>query len=399
MNLIKNFRKQLTNKVIPHSLIILLLLVSCNNKKNTATIRGNIRNTGHDVIYIDNVDLYETSPLDTIKIRSNGKFRIRIKTGEPGFYQLRLPDNHAVNLLVQPGEEISFTADGKKLLYSASVSGSPGSRQIIQLNKNLAKTVHRLDSIRERYAGLSASPGTDHPRHSLSLAYDSTFNSHYKYSVAFVLYNYNSLASIMALFQKTSSDEYVFNKVRDLQYFKIVADSLSKLYPDLHYVKALKENYKRLYGQYQTQRIMSMSKDITYTVPDIALPSITGDTIRLSDLKGKYVLLSFWASWNEKSISNNLKMKPVYEKFRKKGFEIYQVSFDKSYESWERSIRYDELPWIHVCDTSFPASRIASTYNIRHLPANFLISKDYEEVLAKNISPDRLQTRLSELLN
>ena len=89
----------------------------------------------------------------------------------------------------------------------------------------------------------------------------------------------------------------------------------------------------------------------------------------LKSLTGKFVLLSFWASSDRACVSQNLELKKIYEKYKKQGFEIFQVSFDNSPESWKKSVDYDELPWISVIDDTYPNSVVAGNYNVNQLPA------------------------------
>jgi len=142
-----------------------------------------------------------------------------------------------------------------------------------------------------------------------------------------------------------------------------------------------------------------MAKPENYVLPEISLPDIKGDTLSLVSLKGSYVLLSFWASWNKASIDANLKFKDVYKKYHKKGFEIYQVSFDKSVRQWQNAVGFDELPWISVNDSSFPNSVIARNYNVNELPWNYLIDKNMINIIGKNITANELNKKLSELFN
>jgi peroxiredoxin len=125
---------------------------------------------------------------------------------------------------------------------------------------------------------------------------------------------------------------------------------------------------------------------------------MAGDTVNLSDFHGKYVLLCFWASGDQNSVSQNLELKKVYPAFRKKGFEIVQVSLDNSTDIWRKAVRYDELPWVSLIDTRYPNSIIAGNYNITSLPTNYLISKDNVTILAKNLTPAELRDKLNDLL-
>ena len=151
---------------------------------------------------------------------------------------------------------------------------------------------------------------------------------------------------------------------------------------------------QELYNQ-QLSDIVSRSES---TTPDIRLPDLNGDTISLSSLKGKVVLLSFWASWNEESVSQNVQLKNLYQKYKARGFEIFQVSLDSELESWIRAIQFDELPWINVSDLSYPESYTARIYNIRELPTSYLINREGQIVL-KNNNINTLNIMIPNLLD
>ena len=89
----------------------------------------------------------------------------------------------------------------------------------------------------------------------------------------------------------------------------------------------------------------------------------------------------------------------THEKYHKKGFEVYQVSFDKSVKQWHYTVRFDQLPWINVNDSSFPNSEVARYYNVSNLPCNYLIDKSMVTILGKNLTSNELDKKLSELLN
>ena len=144
---------------------------------------------------------------------------------------------------------------------------------------------------------------------------------------------------------------------------------------------------------------MEMADTVKTGLPAVELKDLNGTVRKLSSLKGKYVLLTFWASWNEDCVEQNLLLKEVYQRYYRQNFEIMQVSFDNSQEEWKHAIRFDELPWLSVIDPTFPRSAIAVNFNVQSLPSNYLIDKDNASILAKDISPDQLLVKLSELLN
>ena len=109
-------------------------------------------------------------------------------------------------------------------------------------------------------------------------------------------------------------------------------------------------------------------------------------------------MLSFWASWNEGSVNLNQEIKRLYEKYHDSGLEVYQVSFDSELSDWMRGIAFDELPWIHVSELSYPKSAVAMTYNVSELPAYFLIDRQ-GKIVGKNIDYILLDRQIAALIN
>ena len=133
-------------------------------------------------------------------------------------------------------------------------------------------------------------------------------------------------------------------------------------------------------------------------LPDIALPTTRGDTLRLSDLKGKLVLLDFWASWCVPCRVANKGLGKIYEKFRDKGFEIYSVSLDEDREDWIKAIRKDKIEWLQVIDDGGWEARTAIEWNISALPTSYLINQE-GRIIAMDLEGKALEKLLKELLD
>ena len=131
--------------------------------------------------------------------------------------------------------------------------------------------------------------------------------------------------------------------------------------------------------------------------PEIALPSPKGDTIKLSSTRGKYVLLDFWASWCSPCREANPELVRLYQKFKSKGFEIFQVSLDKSKDAWVKAIRDDKLNWIQVLDLKYWQSSAAQLYYVESIPTSFLLDKD-GTIIGRNLSGIPLEDKLEELM-
>jgi peroxiredoxin len=374
-------------------LLALFMAIACTNP--SSKIKGRILDSKGKLLYFEHVDASLTRSLDSVKLRNSGRFSFSTRVKMPDFYQLRLGKNQIINLLVKPAESIKIKASGNDIENSLELTGSFESENLNKLIRYLNETRTKLDSVNRLFEQATE----DSLRMRLSREYISILESHRKYSMAYILTHTNSLTCIYALYQELSPGQYVFYKNSDLQFFKIVSDTLGKYYPRSKHATAFRNNAKRLLNDYQTQLLLRKVDTIKTTLPAIELEDMNGNVRKLTSLKGKYVLLCFWASWNEDCIGQNLLLKEVYKKYRRKNFEILQVSFDNSQEAWKRAIRYDELPWISVIDPSFPNSVVAANYNIQGLPANYLIDKDNVTILAKDLSPDQLQIRLSELFN
>jgi hypothetical protein len=366
-------------------------LLACN--KERIKVSGKIIHAEKMVLHLDEVDVYESIPVDSALLSQTGKFSFVPKTKEAGFYQLRLSADKIIVLFPVPGEHIKIQADANNLSSSLTIDGSHGSEQITKLIRMLDDTRSLLDSVTVEYKQAQS----DSIRIRLNKEYLDIHERHRKNSIAYILTHYNSLTSLYALYQQYQPGSYVFYKATDMQFFRIVSDSLEKYYPGSRHVRALKAYTDNMINKYKSQVLMQ-SAPAGNSLPELALPDMAGDTVYLSSFSGKYVLLSFWASYNTASVKQNLELKKIYNLYRNRGFEIVQVSFDNSTEDWKRAVRFDELPWVSVVDTRYPNSILAGNYNITSVPANYLIGKDNTSILAKDLSPAELRDKLQELI-
>ena len=165
-----------------------------------------------------------------------------------------------------------------------------------------------------------------------------------------------------------------------------------------NYFDEFKSNSYFINFENKLKKIKSVS--VGSIAPEIILDDINGNSISLSSLRGRYVLLDFWAAWCRPCREENPNILENYNRFKDQGFEVYQVSLDRNKEDWSRGIEQDNLPWINVSDLKYYQSDAAVLYNINKIPSAFLLDPN-GTIIAKNIELRgiNLTKKLSEIFN
>lgn len=374
---------------------VAVVLQACTSR-GSFSVKGKIEGEKKERVFISRVDVDKPLVIDSAKVSSRGTFSFKVNTSMPDFYQLGYSPNDFITLLAAPGEKIALTFRGPNLYQDYDVKGSEGTSKIKMLDDELTATTRKLDSISEIYNSAASQPGFDTRRTELEEQFNSILKEQRKKTIAFVLSNTTSLAAIKALYQKINSDTYVLYDPKDLQYLKIVTDSLTKYYPESKHVQALARDFSKELNQLYASQVKSMAEKIPETKLDPDLKTIDGRRVRLSSLKGKYVLLTFWSVNSKDCIEENLLLKDYYKLYKNQGLEIYQVNLDQDEQAWRNAVKFDELPWICAREDD-PANPLnARIFNVRSVPANFLYDRD-GKIIATNLHGRALQIKFNQL--
>ncbi len=377
-------------------LIPFLVLFGC--KRNLFIIEGSVKNKSQDYLYISKVDINIPVLIDSSKIDSKGSFRFKIKASEPDFYQIGYSGVNFANLLAEPGENIIIDFNSNNLFENYTVTGSKGSEQMQMLDSKLLETKKKLDSLSILYERASTEPEFETKGLLLEQAYLELIKQQRKFNIDFIISNLSSLASIKALYQQIDDETYVLYNTRDLQYLKIVSDSLKHHFPESKHTKALISNFEKEMNLFTSRKLQMTANSLPETILDPELLDIYGRKITLSSLRGKYVLLAFWSAESRECVADNLQLKEFYKRYNRMGFEIYQINLDEDESAWKNAVRFDELPWISTREDDPSNPRNARLYNVKNLPANYLYDPE-GNIIASNLHGRNLQIKLNQIFS
>ena len=355
-------------------LVAALVITSCGRGK--FHVKGNITKAKDSVLYFENMSLDGPVAIDSVKLSESGEFSFSDDApGAPEFYRLRIA-NQIINLSVDSTETITVKADYPRMSTGYTVEGSEQCNVI----KDLALKQINLQAF---VMGIENNP---------AIGYDAvedtivkTIEKYKEYIKLNYIYKQPMKASsYFALFQ-TIGNRLIFNprqSKEDIKAFAAVATSWDTYYPNslrgenLHNIaiEGMK-NVRILENKLAaSQRGIDPSKVNVSNIIEIALADNHGNQRRLTDMKGRVVLLDFHVFGAEGSTQRIMQLREIYNKYHSKGLEIFQVSFDPDEHFWKTQTA--ALPWICVHDDAAMNSNLLTLYNIQQLPTFFLVDKN-----------------------
>jgi thiol-disulfide isomerase/thioredoxin len=384
---------------IKYFILMIFTLVIAGCKDNSIQITGKLdKPVSGEYIILSEIKGSSIKSLDSVKVETDGKFTFRRDITIPTFFVLRTSQQSFITILMAPGEKITMEAGFNSLNTPESVTGSAGTEKMIEYNKALKSTIDKLSGLHDIYSQNADSPELPKVIHALDSTAQSYIREINTYTKNYIRENIKSMVALVALYQHVAPEVYVLNPVDDIAWFVKVDSAMMKLYPASEPVKALHDQVLALVEQVKKEKGADAVSASGSDVPEIALPSPAGEVIKLSSTRGKYVLLDFWASWCGPCRRENPNLVKAYNMYKDKGFQIFQVSLDKTREDWQNGIEQDKLgQWIHVSDLKYWNSSVVPLYKIESIPYNLLLDKE-GKVIATNLRGERLMTKLAEVI-
>lgn len=357
----------------------LLTLCFFAQKPIDIVISGQIVNSTDDSISIS--QFYGTHYKDYLKtaLDKKGNFTFKAKLPIKDIYVLRVSANQHLNLIVRENASIQVYGDARNITSFHNIVGSDESAQLNKFIIQLQIYNSKKDSAN---AYLQQHPDQ---QQQVNQSFTPIYYEFENYKQNFLTQNANSPALLPMLSTIDPNENF--------KGYEMIVDQIVKGFEGSPTVNQIKAMYLQNKSAYEATLFLSPGKQAL----DFTQPKSDGTKLKLSDLRGKVVLLDFWASWCGPCRKENPNVVKLYQKYADKGFTIMSVSLDKEKSPWLEAIKRDNLTWPnHVSDLKGWSNEAAQLYKVSGIPFTVLIDKE-GNIIQKNLRGEELENTLKSI--
>lgn len=353
-----------------------LSVAACGSK---AHVSGVVADAPESDIIVSLLNVNNLTNIDTVKTDANGKFTLKldVEQNKPEFVYLFRNGVRIAPLLVEAGDKIKVETD---TLGNYTITGGTEAELYAEVEKDYSAFLAKIDELAEAEDVKGVK---------------TEYVNYYRGRLKFIAEHPYAMSLIPIVYQ-TVGDVPVFGQNIDAIHFNNICDSLETRYPDSRYVKGLRQTAKARANILDLEVLLANAQPIGY--PDIELPDINAQKVKLSDVDAKVVLVHFWGLSPEMKMMNLDVLKPIYDDFHSKGLEIYSVALESDKTAWANVMKGQKLPWINVCDVAAAGSQYIVNYALNALPTTYVLCNG--ELVNDNFTDeDGLRELLRKLLN
>ena len=374
------------------SIVIASTLLAACTEPTGSTVDITIEGAEGRMAKLERFQNGQAFAMDSVKLDAKGHGVLKARSLPLDYYRVYLgSEDESLVLVMDSTESPVIVASMGQLGMPDQVSGSTHTQALYSFRSSVAAYEAKRDQLRQR---INSEPESTEALQELN-ALNAAFHDECS---AFVDANSSSPVAITALSK--------LNMQRDFELFKKVRNGLRQTMSHSTFFGQFRESVDR---REQQENAMRMEEEevkrqdgmlaIGSEAPDFSQQTPDGGTIALSELRGKYVLIDFWASWCKPCRFENPAMRRVYDKYKNKGkgFEILGVSLDRSQEAWVQAIAADGIHWKHVSDLGFWSNAVAQQYGVNSIPFTVLLDPE-GKIVAKGMRSNDLDLLLAKTL-